>query len=129
VLAIDTNVIVRLLVRHDDEQLRRAKSLLASSEVFVANTVMLECEWVLRSAYGFDAASFVKGFRGFAGLANVTLQDPQLAVAALEWHEKGIDFADAMHLGRAEGCEAFLSFDKRLAKAAAKVGAMEVREP
>ena len=49
-LAIDTNVIVRLLVRHDDEQLRRAKSLLASSEVFVANTVMLECEWVLRSA-------------------------------------------------------------------------------
>jgi hypothetical protein len=47
VLAIDPNVIVRLLVRHDDEQLRRAKSLLASSEVFVANTVMLECEWVL----------------------------------------------------------------------------------
>ena len=128
-LAIDTNVIVRLLVRHDDEQLRRAKSLLATSDVFVANTVMLECEWVLRSAYGFDAASFVKGFRSFAGLANVSLEDPQLAVAALEWHEQGMDFADAMHLGRAEGCEAFVSFDKGLAKAAAKLGAIEVRAP
>ena len=128
-LAIDANVIVRLLVRHDDEQLRRAKSLLATSDVFVANTVMLECEWVLRSAYGFDAASFVKGFRGFAGLANVSLEDPQLAVAALEWHEQGMDFADAMHLGRAEGCEAFVSFDNGLAKAAAKLGAIEVRAP
>lgn len=128
-LAIDANVIVRLLVRHDDEHLRRAKSLLATSDVFVANTVMLECEWVLRSAYGFDAASFVKGFRGFAGLANVSLEDPQLAVAALEWHEQGMDFADAMHLGRAEGCEAFVSFDNGLAKAAAKLGAIEVRAP
>ena len=128
-LAIDTNVIVRLLVRHDDEQLRQAKSLLAKSEVFVANTVMLECKWVLRSAYRFDAANFVKAFRGFAGLANVRLEDPQLAVTALEWHERGMDFADAMHLARAEGCEAFVSFDKGLAKAAAKVGAMEVRAP
>jgi predicted nucleic-acid-binding protein len=129
VLAIDTNVIVRLLVRHDDEQSRRAKSLLASSEVFVANTVMLECERVLRSAYGFDAASFVKAFRGFAGLANVSLEDPQLAVAALEWHEQGMDFADAMHLARAEGCEVFVSFHKGLEKAAGKVGATEVRAP
>ena len=128
-LAIDTNVIVRLLVRHDDEQLRRAKALLASSEVFVANTVMLECEWVLRSAYKFDAASFVKGFRSFAGLANVKPEDPQLAAAALEWHEQGMDFADAMHLGRAAGCEAFVSFDKGLARAAVKLGAMHVRAP
>jgi len=56
-------------------------------------------------------------------------RDPQLAVAALEWHEQGMDFADAMHLGRAEGCEAFVSFDKGLAKAAAKLGAIEVRAP
>ncbi len=128
-LAIDTNVIVRLLVRHDDEQLRRAKTLLAGSDVFVANTVMLECEWVLRSAYGFDAANFVRGFRSFAGLANVTLESPDLAATALDWHEKGMDFADAMHLGRAEGCEAFVSFDKGLAKAARKMGGMKVRAP
>ncbi|MFZ2110314.1 MAG: hypothetical protein WAV18_33935 [Roseiarcus sp.] len=40
-----------------------------------------------------------------------------------------MDFADAMHLGRAEGLEAFVSFDKGLAKAAAKVGSMDVRRP
>jgi hypothetical protein len=40
-----------------------------------------------------------------------------------------MDFADAMHLSRFEGCDAFVSFDKGLAKSAAKVGAMDVRAP
>ena len=83
----------------------------------------------LAKRLGFDAARFVKGFRGFAGLRTSRSKTRSSRSTALEWHEKGMDFADAMHLGRAEGCEAFLSFDKRLAKAAAKVGAMEVREP
>jgi predicted nucleic-acid-binding protein len=52
-----------------------------------------------------------------------------LVATALSWHESGMDFADAMHLGRAEGCEAFVSFDKGLAKTAAKVSRMPVRAP
>jgi predicted nucleic-acid-binding protein len=79
--------------------------------------------------YGLGVSDFVDAFRDFAGLANVTLEDPKLAATALNWHEKRMDFADAMRLGRAEGLEAFVSFDKGLAKAAGKVGAIEVRSP
>lgn len=128
-LAIDTNVIVRLVVDDDHEQFVRANGMIANHPVFVSNTVLLECEWVLRSAYGLEPSDFVEAVRDFAGLANVTLEDPKLAATALDWHEKGMDFADAMHLGRAEGLEAFVSFDKGLAKAAARLGAMDVRTP
>ena len=33
---------------------------------------------------------------------------------ALEWHRQGMDFADALHLARSEGCGALISFDRRL---------------
>jgi predicted nucleic acid-binding protein len=56
----------------------------------------------------------------------VTLEDPQLAALALDRAEQGLDFADALHLGGAQGCTAFMSFDRRLAKAAARVVEMRV---
>jgi len=129
VLAIDTNVIVRLVVDDDHEQFVRTNRMIADHPVFVSNTVLLECEWVLRSAYGLEPSDFVEAVRDFAGLPNVTFEDPKLAATALDWHEKGMDFADALHLGRANGYEAFVSFDKGLAKAAVKSGAMHVRAP
>ena len=128
-LAIDTNIVVRLIVDDDHEQCLRAKDLITNYPVFVSNTVLLECEWVLRSAYGLDPSDFIEAFRDFFGIANVNLEDPRLVATALSWHESGMDFADAMHLGRAEGCEAFVSFDKGLAKTAANVSRMRVRAP
>ena len=59
-IAIDANVVVRLLVDDDHGQFRRARRLLAASPVFVANTVLLECEWVLRSVYDYRASDFVE---------------------------------------------------------------------
>ncbi|HYA72892.1 MAG TPA: type II toxin-antitoxin system VapC family toxin [Roseiarcus sp.] len=128
-LAIDTNVIVRFLVDDDHEQFRRARQAIANSPVFVSSTVLLECEWVLRSAYGYKASDIVEALRAFAGLENVTLEDPELAATALDWRERGMDFADALHLAGSERCEAFVTFDRRLAEAAAAVGAIPVRAP
>jgi len=128
-LAIDTNVVVRYLVDDDHAQYVRAERLVENTPVFVSNTVLLECEWVMRSGYGYEAPKFVEAIREFAGLPTVNLESPKLAATALIWHERGMDFADAMHLGRAGGCEAFVSFDKGLAKAASKLGAMHVRAP
>ncbi len=39
-----------------------------------------------------------------------------------------MDFADALHLARAEGCDAFVSFDRRLAVAARELSDIEVRK-
>lgn len=129
VLAIDTNVVVRYLVDDDHEQFRKVESLIRGTPVFVANTVVLECEWVMRTGYGYSRREFIDAIQDFAGLPNVELENPRLVATALVWHADGMDFADALHLGQAAECDAFVSFDKRLAKAAAKAGAPKVRAP
>src|ERR1041385_573755 len=53
-LAIDTNVVVRYLTSDHPKQAARAEALVERQDVFVATTVLLETEWVLRSAYGFE---------------------------------------------------------------------------
>jgi len=128
-IAIDTNVVVRFLVDDDHEQFRRAQQVIANALVFISNTVLLECEWVLRSVYEYEPRDIVEAFRNFAGLEKVKLEDPELAATALNWHEQGMDFTDALHLAGSAGCEAFLTFDRRLASASDRVGAIPVRAP
>ncbi len=65
----------------------------------------------------------------FIGLPNVTLEDSDLAVAALDRTAAGMDFADALHLGAARDCEAFITFDRAFAKVAGRLGEARVREP
>src|SRR6266849_3488879 len=128
-LAVDTNVVVRYLTGDEAEQFAKAKALIDSEDVFVCTTVLLETEWVLRSVYGYRPAQLARALRAFAGLSRVTLEDPALAAKALEWMAAGLDFADALHLAKAEGCEAFISFDQRFAAAANAVSEVKVRAP
>ncbi|MSP01453.1 MAG: type II toxin-antitoxin system VapC family toxin [Acetobacteraceae bacterium] len=128
-LAIDTNVVVRYVTGDHPTQSARAKAVIDSEDVFVCTTVVLETEWVLRSAYGFAPARIAGVLRAFAGLPHVTVENPEMTALALEWAEGGMDFADALHLTKAAGCEAFLSFDRRFARAADKLGTIKVRVP
>lgn len=127
--AIDTNVIVRFLTGDDPAQTAKARKLIEGGDIFVSTTVLLETEWVLRSGYGFAAGRLVQALRDFAGLPGVTLEDPQLAARALDWAGQGLDFADALHLARARDCTAFTSFDRKLAKAAARICDVKVVAP
>ncbi len=128
-LAIDTNVVVRYLVADDPVQAAKARKLIDGNEVFVCTTVMLETDWVLRSVYGFPALRCAKALADFSGLARVTLEDPASIATALSWVSEGIDFADGLHLAKAEGCEAFISFDKEFAAAANGLDRLKVRAP
>ena len=127
--AIDTNIIVRFLTGDDPKQAAKARTLIGGGEIYVATSVLLETEWVLRSGYGFSTIRIVRALRDFAGLAGVALEDASLASRALDWAERGMDFADALHLGRADGCSAFVSFDRKLAKVAADLCEVEVTAP
>jgi predicted nucleic-acid-binding protein len=128
-IAIDTNVVVRFLVNDDPEQAQRARRLIESEDVFLSTTVLLETEWVLRVAYKRSRARLLEMLRAFLGLPRVIAQDLRVAITALEWAERGMDFADALHLAGAAACDAFLTFDRRLANAAARLGAGTVRAP
>jgi len=128
-LAIDANVIVRYLVADDRDQAQRAKALIDVARIFVAATTLLETEWVLRRALGLPATATLAALKAFIGLDNVTVEDEPSIAQAFDWAEQGMDFADALHLAKASHCEAFVSFDRDLAKAARKAKALAVREP
>ena len=128
-LAVDTNVIVRYVTRDHTEQSPRAKRLVDDNRILVLTTVLLETEWVLRSVYGYNRSRIAAALRGFAGLPRVMLESPEVVATALEWLAQGMDFADALHLAASENCDAFISFDRHLARRAASAGAMVVRAP
>ena len=129
VIAIDTNVVVRFLVNDDREQARRARALVDGEDIFVATSVLLETEWVLRSAYQLPRQALIDALRAFLDLPRVSAQDREGAGAALDWADQGMDFADALHLASAAECVAFASFDRGLQQTAAKLGAPAVRAP
>jgi predicted nucleic-acid-binding protein len=128
-LAVDTNVIIRYLTRDDAEQFARASALIRREEVFVCTTVLLECEWVLRRAYRYSRDRIAEALRSIAGLPHVMLEDPATCPRSFGWMEGGMDFVDALHLAKAAGCEAFISFDRQLAATAKRIGAPVVRVP
>jgi predicted nucleic acid-binding protein len=53
--------------------------------------------------------------KALAGLEHVALEDRAAVLAAIDAHERGLDFADALHLARSGQATALLTFDKKLA--------------
>lgn len=127
--AIDTNVVVRFLTADDPGQARAARRVIEAGDVFIGTTVLLESEWVLRSGYGFGATEIADGLAGLAGLAGITVEEPAELAQALDWMREGADFADALHLARAAHCDAFVTFDRKLAKRAKQLGGIAVEVP
>lgn len=130
-IAADTNVLVRLVVKDDDGQVERARLLfLNGDDIVVMTTVFLEVEWVLRGLYRYDRAQVRDAFAELLALPSLFVPDEALVLRALEWHAAGMDFADALHLAGAADCEAFVTFDRDLARrAAAGPDAIPVRLP
>lgn len=125
-IALDTNVVVRLLVADDPGQTRRARRLLESRTALVVPTVLLETEWVLRGAYDIGRPAIAASLHKLLGLPNVAVGNPEAVAQALAWFEAGLDFADALHLALAGEAEGFVTFDTRLAKRARRISAREV---
>jgi predicted nucleic-acid-binding protein len=122
-ISLDTNVLVRVLTNDDPPQATRALALLRTGPVWIAKTVLLETEWVLRYTYGLDRSAIGGAFTRLLATPGVEVEDRPAAVLALGWHDAGMDFADALHLASSGAAKAFASFDRRLAKAAHKAAA------
>ena len=114
-IAVDTNIVIRLLTRDDASQYKRALALFQTEDVFIADTVVLESEWVLRYAYDFSAEKICGALLKLFGLKNVHLTSPQAMAQAIDQHRKGLDFADAIHLSKCQSCDTLYTFDKTFA--------------
>ena len=126
--AVDTNVVVRYLTGDGPEQTARVRDAIEAKRVYVPTTVLLETEWVLRRAYGYAPNEIVGVLRALAGLPQVRVENAALLAGALEHAERGMDFADALHLGAAAQCDAMLTFDRRFIRLA-RNASVRVVEP
>ncbi len=113
-LAVDTNVLVRAVVRDDAAQAKIAVKALTDAELIaVALPCLCEFVWVLRSVYGFQPADVAAAIRALSDTANVEMNRPAVE-AGLSVLDAGGDFADGViaYEGSWLGGETFVSFDK-----------------
>ena len=121
-LALDTNVLVRVLVADDPAQqraaLRRLRAMQERGEpAFVPTVVLAELAWVLASAYDYERKAIAAALRGVLSTPPLVVAQRGSVAAAIAEYEKGrADFADYLivELARAEGCTKVLTFDRRL---------------
>jgi predicted nucleic-acid-binding protein len=129
VIGVDTNVLVRYLVKDDLTQFEKARKLIAHAAatgepVLVSLLVLLETEWVLRSRYELPKAQIVSALSALLETAEVAFEDePAVETALYSWKDSAAEFADCLigaHNSRL-GCSATATFDSKAAKLAAFV--------
>jgi predicted nucleic-acid-binding protein len=129
-IALDTNVLLRIVLNDDPEQLARALSILKSETGYVQDTVIFELEWILRSFYRFSGEQVSGVMKRLAQNEDIQLEDSDRLQAALTAYDAGLEFTDAFHVAGAAAHARFLTFDKGLAKRASRIfEAPEVIEP
>lgn len=120
-LGLDTNVLVRFLVRDQEAQFERARRLIerevgAEEKVLISLMVLLETEWVLRSRYGLHKNQIMDAISALLDAAELELEDePAIEEALYHWKNSAADFADCL-IGahhRRLGCRATATFDVR----------------
>jgi predicted nucleic-acid-binding protein len=118
-LALDTNVLARYYVREAGTAQTRTQQEAArriverGAKLFIAKTVLLELEWVLRVVYGQARADVCRVFEHLLSLPHVEIEDRASVERALGNLRRGLDFADALHHASSRACDAFLTFDAR----------------
>jgi len=122
-IALDTNVVVRVVTADEPEQLAAALALMRSQPLWLAKTVLLETEWVLRFSYRLKREAIARSFAKLLGYRGLQVEDPGAVAQALAWYGERMDFADALHLASSANAERFATFDGELAAAASRAGA------
>lgn len=120
-IGLDTNVLVRFLVRDDEAQFARARRLLQQQTgkgepVLINLLVLLETEWVLRSRYALSKSEIVGAFSGLLDAAELLFEDEaSLEQALYTWKESSAQFADCLIGARnwALECRGTASFDNK----------------
>jgi predicted nucleic-acid-binding protein len=122
VVALDTNVVVRLLVGDDPAQTRKAEKVFLEhvngDGVFLSLIVLAEVGWVLAAAYSWDRATIHSRVQRLVRTRNVRVEELELVESALDEYESGrAELADCLIVGVARAAsEALLTFDRKLGR-------------
>jgi predicted nucleic-acid-binding protein len=119
--AIDTNVLVRLLVRDDARQVKLAE-VFVDGNAWISQLVLAETMWVLESVYDRTPVQLAAALEILLEHKTLTLQDADTVAAALQNFKRkpALDFSDCLvlEIARKAGHTPLGTFDKGLAKLA-----------
>lgn len=119
-IALDTNVLVRLLVQDDEEQFRATSKLLSrkGAKFFVSDLVLMELDWVLRKLYDWKPQEVIDALYQMLAIHNLVFENEPRLLAVLEAMKKGAGMADELvaAVAKHHGCSELASFDKSFAK-------------
>jgi predicted nucleic-acid-binding protein len=130
-IGIDTNVLVRFLIRDDESQFEKARKLIkrevtAGRRVFVNQLVIMETEWVLRSRYAVPKAQLIGAISGLLDSIEIQFEDePSIEEALFMWKDSTADFADCLigAKNRRLGCRSTATFDVKASQLACFIAA------
>ena len=114
-VAVDTNVLVRVVMRDDPVQASVAARILSDAELIaIALPILCEFVWVPRKVYGFQSVGATAAIRVLLAAANVEVNRPA-AEAGPSLLDAGGDFADGVIAYERNwlGGGTFVSFDKK----------------
>jgi predicted nucleic-acid-binding protein len=122
VKGIDTNILVRYLIRDDLGQLRAASRFIEhdcseQEPGFVNQIVLAEFVWVLERGYKLDRSAVIAALDALLSASHLSIEHREDARAALREYESGADFADSLIAAAnvRAGCEYTATFDRRAA--------------
>src|SRR5579863_1693087 len=121
-IAIDTNVVVRILTADDPGQLEAARRALRSRPLFLSKSVLLETASVLRYSYQHNRQEIGDALNNLIRYRQMEVEDLPAVMEALAWFSGGMDFADALHLASSRNVDRFVTFDRELATTAKSLG-------
>lgn len=117
--AIDTNVLVRLVMRDDAQQLSKAEAFLDKG-IWISHLVLAEAIWVLGSVFSLRALQLADALEMLLANDRVAIQDAEVVRAALAHYRKrpALGFTDCMVLevARKSGHLPLGTFDRGLAR-------------
>ena len=121
---LDTNVLIRFLVRDDEDQAQTVRTLFIEAEkkqetLFVPLSVTLEVIWVLSSAYGYSRDEIVNALGGLLVLPTFEMEEHDRIARLCRFasrHSTGLaDILIGLSASDA-GCSTTLTFDKKAAQ-------------
>jgi predicted nucleic-acid-binding protein len=120
-LALDTNVLVRLLARDDARQAAAADAAVAKG-AWVSHLVLAECVWVLDAVYGRTPRQLIAALDLLLAHEHLALQDADVVAAALAHFraKPALGFSDCLvlEIARKAGHQPLATFDKALGRLA-----------
>lgn len=129
-IAVDTNLLVRIVVNDDPAQTAASiRVLQGDAPVYLLNSVLQELVWVLEGSYQVERHHLAAAIEAIIETPNILLES-ELTREVVDWYRAGMDIADAIHLaGAASGCETLVTFDKDFIRKAKGKTSCVVRKP